>query len=64
MPEGEHAAIFETYSDAEGVLQVRVSGTEGQVKAYVQRMRVLDPDFFCVRWADSNTCACAHYGVS
>lgn len=64
MPEGEHAAIFETYSDAEGVLQVRVSGSEAEIKAYARVMRSVDALNFCIRWADSNTCACAHYGVS
>lgn len=61
MPEGEHAAIFETYS-GEGVIQVRVTGSLEQVKAAARVWSLLD-DHFCIRWADSNTCACAHYGI-
>lgn len=61
MPEGDHAAIFETFGD-EGVIQVRVTGSLSEVKAAVRVWSLLDNQF-CVRWADSNTCACAHYGL-
>lgn len=63
MPEGEHAAILETYSYAEGVIQLRVTGSLAQVTAYARVMRERDPSHFCIRNAETNTCACSLYGV-